>query len=89
MHKKCRIKQIDESKYKNPDRYLLENVPVYSVESLIAELTASAESLREAWKQSVEINESMGVKLAAADKKRLENAAKSLFNTINRINKEN
>lgn len=76
FHKKCRTAQhvVAQRLYRDASRDLRENVPTYTIESLLAQLTASAESMRRAWEQTIEINESMGVKLKAADKKRLEKA---------------
>lgn len=72
----CGLKHATDmqQKYRDASRDLRENVPTYTIESLLAQLTASAESMRRAWEQTIEINESMGVKLKAADKKRLEKA---------------
>ena len=87
IHKKCRNKRSAKSLYSNPDKALIENVPVYTVESLLIELEASAKSLHESWAQSIEINESMGAKLSIVDKKRLENAVNNLIEAVNAIRK--
>ena len=90
-HKKCansletENKAKAQRKYRDADRDLRENVAIYTVESLLNELEASAKNMRQAWDVSIEINESMGVKLTATDKKQLGNAAQNLFNTIQRI----
>lgn len=88
MHKRCRCEQLNNTRYKNPDISLIENVAVYNIESLLDELTASANSLHESWMQSIEINEEMGAKLSVIDKKRLENAANNLIEIIEAIRKE-
>ena len=87
VHKKCYNKRNYQAntQYNNPEKSLLENVAVYTVDSLMEELKGSADMLREAWDESIEINESMGVKLTAADKKRLEKAATNLLVAIQKI----
>ena len=84
-HKKCRNERLKQRRYKNPDVSLLDNVAIYTVESLANELIASADSLRESWESSIRINESMGVKLGANDKKRLEKAIAGLFGAIDKV----
>lgn len=82
-------KKGDEcSNYLDADRDLRENVAVYTVSTLLIELTASAENLRDSWAQSIEINQSMGVKLKAAQKRRLEKAVANLLNAIQKIKEE-
>ena len=71
--------------YRDAGRDLRENVAIYTIESFLAELTASANNLRQAWDVSIEINESMGVKLTVTDKKQIGNAIENLFGTIERI----
>lgn len=88
MHKRCRDERQNNTRYKNPDISLIENVAVYNIESLLNELTASANGLRDSWAQSIEVNESMGAKLSVVDKNRLENAANNLIETIEVIRKE-
>lgn len=85
IHKKCRWKRSANSQYSNPDKALLNNNPVYTVESLKTELMASAKDLQKTWRESVEINEGMGVGLPDADKKRLEEAAKKLIEAVQLI----
>lgn len=88
-HIECRREYQREWKRDNrdADRDLRENVAVYTVLSLMAELTASAKSLHDSWAQSIEINESMGVKLTAAEKNQLEKAANNLIETTEKIRK--
>lgn len=88
-HIECRREYQREWKrdYRDADRDLRENVAVYTVLSLMAELTASAKSLHDSWAQSIEINESMGVKLTAAEKNQLEKAANNLIETTEKIRK--
>lgn len=89
LHKRCHEERCKMQRYKNPDISLIENVAVYSIDSFLAELTASAENLRDAWVQSIEINQSMGVKLKAADKRQLNKAAENLLDTIQKIRERN
>ena len=90
FHSKCRTNQhvIAQRKYRDADRSLRENVPTFSAKSLLAELHASAERLQSSWAQSFEINESMGVKLKASKKKRLEKIAADLIATIEKYQGE-
>ena len=74
--------------YHDAERSLRENVPVYSVDSLIMELTYSAETLRESWQSSIETNESMGVKLTKANKARLEKAVSNLFAVLEKLGRK-
>ena len=91
IHKKCEneyqcdFEKQNRAKYRDAERDLRENVAIYTIESLMNELAASAKNMRQAWDVSIEINESMGVRLTATDKKQLGNAAQNLFNTIERI----
>jgi hypothetical protein len=90
-HKTCanllenQNKKASGNKYYDAERSLRENVAVYNVDSLIMELTSSANNLRESWKSSVETNEIMGVKLSKANKNKLEKAANNLLETLERI----
>lgn len=88
MHKTCLNKRNSEQRYANPDRSLLDNVPTYTISSLLAELTSSADNLRDAWAESVSINESMGVSLTKPQKKRLDRAVTNLFKTIQKVREE-
>lgn len=88
MHKACLNKRNSEQRYANPDRSLLDNVPTYTISSLLAELTSSADNLRDAWAESVSINESMGVSLTKPQKKRLDRAVTNLFKTIQKVREE-
>lgn len=89
-HRKCRAEQntITQRKYRDADKCLRENVAVYNLESLKTELKGSAGFLEEAWKQSLEINESMGVRLTEQDKSNLLSAIDRLYTAINDIQKE-
>ena len=86
----CGLKHATDMrrKYRDADRSLRENVPTFSAKSLLAELHASAERLQSSWAQSFEINESMGVKLKASKKKRLEKIAADLIATIEKYQGE-
>lgn len=88
MHKKCHHARTAAQIYKFPDKSLIENVPTYNPESLFTELTLSAKSLHDSWKSSIRINESMGVRLTARQKKRFEKAAEELINAIEKTRKE-
>lgn len=83
VHKRCANEK--RKQYKDASHDLLNNVAVFSTETLIRELTSSADMLRESWEQSIIINESMGVKLTAAEKKRLSNAVENLIAAIQKI----
>ena len=87
FHKKCRSSQhvIAQRKYRDADHALRANVPVYSVESILRELTASAENLREAWEQTIEFNESMGAKLVSENKAQLLDAVSNLFRALQSV----
>ena len=75
-------------KYKDADRDLRENVAVFNRASLIAELNGSAQMLDESWHQSIEINETQGVKLTKSEVNSLFNAIDHLYNAIKDIQKE-
>lgn len=70
------------------DHDLMSNTATYTMGSLLTELHASADSLREAWEESVAINESMGVRLTGTQRKRLDRAVANLFKTIQKIGEE-
>lgn len=82
-HKKCHTFRSNYA-----DSSLLNNVPTYTVESLLMELQASADNLKEAWEESVSINESMGVSLTSVQKKKINMAVTNLFKTIQKIREE-
>lgn len=86
-HYQCGLKHANEvqRKYRDADSDLRNNVAVYTIESLKAELLASAESMKEALKESIAINESMGVQLTAKQKKDLNASVAHVIRTINRI----
>lgn len=88
MHKACWNKRRSESQYAYPDKSLLDNVPAYTIGSLLTELTSGADSLKDAWGESISINESMGVILTRTQKKRLDRAVSNLFKTIQKIKEE-
>ena len=90
VHKKCeqeyqRDWEREKRKHDDADSDLRNNVAVYTIESLKAELLASAESMKEALKESIAINESMGVQLTAKQKKDLSASVAHVIRTINRI----
>ena len=89
VHRRCNDKRNNQHRYANPDISLLNNVATYTVESLLNELLASANSLRESWESSIRINESMGVKLSASDKKRLDKSVACLFSSIEKVKETN
>lgn len=82
-HKKCHTFRSDYA-----DSSLLSNVPTYTVESLLMELQASADNLKEAWEESISINEGMGVHLTYIQRKRLNRAVTNMFKQIESIRKE-
>lgn len=94
-HKSCAMRDTEDNRgkrggrlgarMKNADHDLLNNTPTYTVETLMAELTACAEDLRAAWLQSISINESVGVVLTAEQRQRLDDAVGNLFDTIKEI----
>ena len=77
-----------ERKYRDADKDLRENVAVFNRASLIAELKGSAQMLDESWHQSLEINETQGVKLTKSEVNSLFNAIDHLYNAIKDIQKE-
>lgn len=87
-HKKCRNQRLKNSQYKNPDKALIENVAVYDVNSLIRELTSCAEMLRDSITESIEINETMGVRISNKKKKQLDRAISHVFKAIESIDRE-
>jgi len=86
-HYQCGLEHATETqrKYRDADRNLRENVPTYTIDSLLAELTASADSLSASWDESVSINESMGVSLTGTQKKMLKRAVTNLFKAIEKV----
>lgn len=86
-HYKCGLEREIENqrKYRDAGRTLRENKPTFTLDLLLAELTWNAEKFIESWTQSIEIYESTGVKLRAAEKIRLEKAAAKLLVEINKI----
>lgn len=75
--------------YLDAEKSLRENVAIYTVDSLYDELVSTAENLRDAWAQSIEINESMGVEISEQSKKLLKNAVDNLFKTAQQIKEDN
>jgi hypothetical protein len=88
VHKACHNKHTAELQYMNPDKALIENVAVYSTDSLIAELKSSAEMMRDAMAQSIAINESMGVSISKREKRQLDKAVSNIFKAIENISKD-
>jgi len=88
VHKACHNKHTAELQYMNPDKALIENVAVYSTDSLIAELKSSAEMMRDAMAQSIAINESMGVSISRREKRQLDKAVSNIFKAIENISKD-
>lgn len=87
-HKKCRDYRNNHGQYKNPDKALIENVAVYSTDSLIAELISSVEMMKDAITQSIVINESMGVSISKREKRQLDKAVSNVFKAIEKIGKD-
>lgn len=88
MHKRCYNDRNSAGQYKKPDKSLLENVPTFTIDSLLMELQASAEDMRSAWEESISINEGMGVRLTRIQRKRLNRAVTNMFKQIESIRKE-
>lgn len=89
IHKRCEDARRSQQQYKNPDISLMQNVADFSIESLFDELVSVAENLRDSWNESIEINESQGVKLSSDKKERLGKAVANLFETLNTIKEDN
>lgn len=87
VHKKCEQEyQRDwENSKENADHDLRNNVAVYTIDSLKAELLASAESMKAALKESIAINESMGVQLTSKQKKDLSASVAHVIRVINKM----
>jgi hypothetical protein len=71
------------------DHDLLNNKPVYTIDSLVIELRSSVKSMAEAIAESIEINESMGVRLTDEQKDRLNDMVSDMLHVIDCIRKEN
>jgi len=67
------------------DHDLLNNKPVYTIDSLVIELRSSVKNMAEAITESIEINESMGVRLTDEQKDRLNDAVSDMLHIINEI----
>ena len=95
QHKECR-REFDRERQRerraekrdDPEKSLRQNVAVFNRASLIAELKGSAQMLDESWHQSLEINETQGVKLTKSEVNSLFNAIDHLYNAIKDIQKE-
>lgn len=92
QHNECRREFDRERKRErrmekrlDPEKSLLENKPVYNLDSLIAELKGSAEMLEESWKQSLTINKGMGVQISKDDENSLYNAIDGLYKAIQKM----
>ena len=70
---------------KHEHKRLEDNVAVYNIDSLVTELTASVTNMRNAVNQSIEINESMGVKLTSRQKDSLNKAIERVLQTIEKM----
>ena len=77
-----------QREYRDAEKSLRENKPVYNRASLIAEWNGSAKMLEESWKQSLEINESQGVKLTKDEKNGIYSAIDRLYTAIEKIKEE-
>jgi len=78
-----------ERRSDSADHDLLNNKPVYTIDLLVAELRSSVKNMGEAIDESIEIYESMGVRLTDEQKDRLHDAASDMLHIIDRIRKEN
>ena len=71
--------------HRDADSDLRNNEAVYSVASLVAELTASVSDMRDAINESIQINEGMGVRLTSPQKRRLGKAIDNVLKAIDAI----
>lgn len=78
-----------ERRSDSADHDLLNNKPVYTIDLLVAELRSSVKNMGEAIDESIEIYESMGVRLTDEQKDRLHDAASDMLHIIDHIRKEN
>ena len=87
VHKKCEQEyQRDwERNRRSADTDLLNNVPTYTIDSLVTELASSVESMRVALAESIAINDSMGVHIDDERKALIDKAVSDLLDAINRI----
>ena len=88
VHKKCEQeyqRDWEHSRRNSADHDLLNNVAVFTFDSLMTELDSSAKKLTEAWAESIAINESMGVNLTDQQKSELDDAVLHLFKAIQNI----
>lgn len=86
-HYQCGLDRMLEiqRRYRDVDHDLRNNVATYTLDSLKAELLASAESMKEALKESIAINESMGVELTSKQKKDLSASVAHVIRTIKKM----
>lgn len=77
-----------ERRSDSADHDLLSNNPVYTIDLLVAELRSSVKNMGEAIDESIEIYESMGVRLTDEQKDRLHDAASDMLYIIDHIRKE-
>lgn len=97
-HKTCASKNTEEYRgtkggrpgknTRNADYDLLNNKPVYTIDSMLDGLTSSVNDLRDAWALRIEINESVGVRLTDEQKDRLNDAVSDMLYIIDSIRKE-
>lgn len=74
--------------HNDASRDLMENVPVYTIASLVDQLTASVNDVNASIATCIAINESMGVVLTGEQKKRIAEATTALFDAIQAIREE-
>lgn len=86
-HYQCGLDRMLEiqRRYRDVEHDLRNNVATYTLDSLKAELLASAESLKESIRQSIAINESMGVELTSKQKKDLRASVAHVIRTIKKM----
>lgn len=70
---------------RDADSDLRSNEAEYSVASLVTELTASVNDMRDAIAESIQINEGMGVRLTSPQKRRLNKAIDNVLKAIDAI----
>ena len=90
-HKSCgKAHELEmQRQYRDADKDLRNNQASYTIESLVMELTSSAEMMKEAIEESIATNESMGVVLTRHQKRMLSGAVNGVFKAIQKIERAN
>ena len=77
-----------QRRYRDADHDLRNNVATYTIDSLVAEMSASVEDMREAITESISINEGMGVRISEAQKRRIDKAIENVMKAVRSIGGE-